>query len=79
MLLCSGALGGAVRLLAVPVARVPPWRTARGRVPLVILPELIPARWWQNLLHNQRALLIQAALLFKPGVIVTAMPYHLAR
>ncbi len=30
MLLCSGALGGAVRLLAVPVVRVPPWRAARG-------------------------------------------------
>ena len=45
----------------------------------VILPEVIPARWWQTLLHNQRALLIRAALLFKPGVIVTAVPYHLER
>ena len=45
----------------------------------VLLPEVIPARWWQNLLYNQRALFIQAALLFKPGVIVTALPYHLAR
>ena len=79
MLLCSGALGGAVRLLAVPGVRVPLWRAARGRVPLVILPEVIPARWWQNLLHNQRALLIQAALLFKPSVIVTAVPYHVER
>jgi hypothetical protein len=33
----------------------------------------------ENLLHNQRALRIQAALLFKPSVIVTALPYHLAR
>jgi len=32
----------------------------------VILPEIIPAKRWQNLLHNQRALIIQAALLFKP-------------
>ncbi len=45
----------------------------------VLLLEVIPARWWQNLLHNQRALLIRAALLFKPAVIVTAVPYHLAR
>jgi amino acid transporter len=43
----------------------------------VILSEVIPARWWQNLLHNQRALIIRAALLFTPGVIVTAVPYHL--
>ncbi len=45
----------------------------------VILPEVIPARWWQNLLHNQRALIIRAALLFTSGVIVTAVPYHLER
>ena len=80
MLLCSGALGGAVRLLAVPGVRVPPWRAARGRVPLVILlPEIVPTKRWQNLLHNQRALFIRAALLFKPSVIGTAVPYHLAR
>jgi hypothetical protein len=30
----------------------------------VVLPEVIPAKFWQNLLHNQRALLIKAALLF---------------
>src|SRR5262249_4019139 len=30
----------------------------------VILPEFVPARWWQHLLHNQRALLIKGALLF---------------
>ena len=45
----------------------------------MILPKVIPVQWWQNLLHNQRALIIRAALLFKPGVIVTAMPYHLER
>ena len=27
----------------------------------VLLPEVIPARWWQNLLHNQRALLIKGS------------------
>ncbi|MEK6660586.1 MAG: hypothetical protein AABY63_01740 [candidate division NC10 bacterium] len=79
MLLCSGTLGGAGWLLAVSVGRVSPWRAAHGGVPLVIPSEIIPAQRWQNLLHNQRALRIQAALLFKPGVIVTAVPYHLAR
>ena len=43
----------------------------------VVLPEVLPAIWWQNLLHNQRALLIKAALLFKFRVVVTDMPYHL--
>ena len=43
----------------------------------VVLAEVIPAKWWQNLLHNQRALLIKAALLFKFRVIVIDVPYHL--
>ncbi len=45
----------------------------------IILPEFVPARWWQHLLHNQTALLIKGALLFRRGVIVTDVPYHLAR
>jgi len=43
----------------------------------VALAEVLPARWWESLLHNQRALLIKAALLFKFRVIVTDVPYHL--
>jgi len=43
----------------------------------IILPEFLPARWWQQLLHNQTALLIKGALLFRRGVIVTDAPYHL--
>jgi len=43
----------------------------------VVLPEFIPARWWQQLLHNQSSLLLKGSLLFKKGVIVTSVPYHL--
>jgi amino acid transporter len=43
----------------------------------IILPEFVPARFWQHLLHNQTALLIKGALLFRQGVIVTNVPYHL--
>ena len=45
----------------------------------VILPEFVPKRWWQHLLHNQRALLIKGALLFRPRVVVTSVPFHLER
>lgn len=45
----------------------------------VVLPEIIPARWWQNILHNQRALMLKAALLFKERVILTDVPFHLER
>jgi amino acid transporter len=45
----------------------------------IVLPEFVPARWWHHLLHNQRALLIKAALLFKPNTVVTSVPFHLTR
>jgi hypothetical protein len=45
----------------------------------VILPEFVPAQFWQHLLHNQRALLIKGALLFRPRVVVTSVPFHLER
>jgi hypothetical protein len=45
----------------------------------VVIPEILPARWWQNILHNQRALMLKAALLFKERVIITDVPFHLTR
>ena len=45
----------------------------------VVLPEILPARWWQNILHNQRALMLKAALLFKDRVILTDVPFHLEK
>jgi amino acid transporter len=45
----------------------------------VVIPEILPARWWQNILHNQRALMMKAALLFKDRVILTDVPFHLTR
>jgi len=43
----------------------------------VVLPEVVPGRWWQTLLHNQRALLIKGAMLFKYNVVVLDIPYRL--
>lgn len=45
----------------------------------VVLPEMVPAHWWEQLLHNQTALRLKGALLFRPGVVVTSVPYHLRR
>jgi amino acid transporter len=45
----------------------------------VVLPEFVPARWWHHLLHNQRALILKGALLFKPNTIVTSVPFHLEK
>lgn len=49
----------------------------RDDVITVVLPEFIPAKWWQHILHNQSSLLLKGALLFRQGVIVTSVPYHL--
>jgi amino acid transporter len=45
----------------------------------VVLPEFVPSHWWEQLLHNQTALRLKAALLFHPGIVVTNVPYHMAR
>jgi amino acid transporter len=50
---------------------------APDRLVTIILPEFVPARWWQHLLHNQTALLVKGALLFRKGLVVTSVPYHL--
>jgi amino acid transporter len=45
----------------------------------VVLPEFIARHWWEQFLHNQTALRIKASLLFRPGIVVTSVPYHLER
>ena len=52
-------------------------RSAPNEVITIVLPEFVPAKWWQNLLHNQNTLFLKGALLFKKGVVVTNVPYHL--
>jgi hypothetical protein len=43
----------------------------------IIIPELVPSKWWHNLLHNQTAMMIKTKLMFKPGKVVTTVRYHL--
>ena len=54
-------------------------RRDEGAFVTVVIPEFVPARWWQHLLHNQSSLLLKGALLFRKGVVVTSVPYHLER
>ena len=54
-------------------------REQKDDIVTVVLPEFVPAKWWQHLLHNQSSLMLKGALLFKEGVIVTNVPYHLKR
>jgi hypothetical protein len=43
----------------------------------VLIPEVVIHRWWEQLLHNQTALFLKGRLLFRKGVVVTSVPYHL--
>ena len=45
----------------------------------VVLPEFLPRRWWQHVLHNQTALLVKGALLFRTNTVVADVPYLLKR
>jgi amino acid transporter len=52
-------------------------RRAPNSVVTIVIPEFVPRRWWQHLLHNQTALLVKGALLFRRGVVVVDVPFHL--
>ncbi len=52
-------------------------KQGEGRYLTVVIPEFVPSHWWAHVLHNQTALLIKAALLFRPGKVSVSVPYHL--
>jgi amino acid transporter len=43
----------------------------------VLLPEFVPPHWWEEVLHNHESLRLKAALLYRPGVVVTSVPFHI--
>ena len=45
----------------------------------VVVPEIVPHRWWEHLLHNKTALNIRTAFLFKPNGVVIAVPFLLGQ
>jgi len=42
----------------------------------IVVPQFVPRRQWHNLLHAQTAILLRLALLFRPGIVITNVPYH---
>ena len=55
-----------------------------GQLAAVVLPEFVPARWWQALLHNQTTWQIKTALLYRrrnQGYqrVIIDVPYHLKK
>jgi hypothetical protein len=42
----------------------------------IVVPQFVPRRWWHNFLHNQTAILLRLALLFRRGIVITNVPFH---
>lgn len=43
----------------------------------VFIPEYVVGHWWEQVLHNQTALIIRTRLHFMPGVLISSVPYQL--
>ena len=43
----------------------------------VVLPEFVLTKWWEQLLHNQSALILKGRLLFRRNTVVVSVPYHI--
>jgi amino acid transporter len=52
-------------------------RAYENDIVTVILPEFVLKRWWEQILHNQSALMLKARLLFRRNTVVVSVPYHI--
>jgi hypothetical protein len=67
------------RLMIEPLMEYVEKLTARQRpneMLTIVVPQFVPGRWWENLLHKQTALILRFALLYKPGVVIVEVPYQ---
>jgi hypothetical protein len=49
----------------------------RDTVVTIVIPEFVPHRWWQQILHNQTALTLKFLLLSRRNTVVISIPFHL--
>ncbi|WP_155069506.1 hypothetical protein [Piscirickettsia salmonis] len=52
---------------------------------VIVIPEAVPTRWWHHFLHNRKAMLLRAALMYNPITrygstrVFVGVPYRLER
>lgn len=66
-----------IRPLGRFIDRVDKMTVAEGASLSVVIPQFIPKKGWQNILHNQSSILIRSFLLRKKNVILITVPFHL--
>ena len=68
------------RLLLEPllayIDRMGTFRQSGERL-IIVVPQLVPRRPWHNLLHAQTATFLRLALMFRPRIVITNVPYYL--
>ncbi len=47
-----------------------------GETLTIVVPEFVPSHYWNNLLHTQTAWMLRRALLYKPDIVITSVPYQ---
>lgn len=48
-----------------------------GEMITVIVPEFVPEKWWQSLLHMNTAFFLRVGLLGLHNIVITEVPYHI--
>jgi hypothetical protein len=43
----------------------------------IVVPQFIPRHWWGGVLHTQAAAMLRSALMHKPGIVITSVPYQI--
>jgi amino acid transporter len=43
----------------------------------IVVPQFVPRRWWHQLLHAQTAVILRLALINRPGIVITSVPYQM--
>jgi hypothetical protein len=42
----------------------------------IVVPQFVARKRWHEVLHAQTAVLLRLALLFRPGIVITNVPYR---
>ncbi len=48
----------------------------RNEMITIVVPQFVPKHWWANALHTQTAVTLRMALMFRPGIVITDVPYQ---
>jgi amino acid transporter len=43
----------------------------------IVVPQFVARKWWHNFLHAQTAVILRLVLLFRPGIVITNVPYQM--